>query len=338
MIAAAERGTNELVGAVVGSTLTTVVVFVPLALLQGMVGQFFAALSLTLSGAVLLSLVYALLFIPVPAARFLRGTQRLRDASRLSRTPRDWLVATRYERCCARALARVRWLVDRRRRLPSRRSARCSIFRLETGFLPEMDEGGYVIDYVTPDRHLAAGDRPMLKRVEAVLQETPEVAGFTRRTGTELGMFATEQNTGDIVVRLKPRGAARQGRPRRSSRSSARRSRRSCPASRSSSSSCCRTCSATWRARPEPVEVKMFGDDIADAGARSRSASRRSSRRSTGWSTSSGRAAATRSSTSAVDPTRAAQGRLHGRRRSPTQLADRAAGRASPPRCGAATG
>src|SRR5438093_8223487 len=69
---AAEHGTNELVGAVVGSTLTTVVVFIPLAWLQGMVGQFFASLSLTLAGAVLLSLLYALLFIPVPARRLLR--------------------------------------------------------------------------------------------------------------------------------------------------------------------------------------------------------------------------------------------------------------------------
>ena len=62
-------GAGTAFGAVVGSTLTTVVVFIPLGLLQGVVGQFFAALSLTLSSAVLLSLLYALLFIPVPAAR-----------------------------------------------------------------------------------------------------------------------------------------------------------------------------------------------------------------------------------------------------------------------------
>src|SRR6185436_5378417 len=95
---AAEHGTNELVGAVVGSTLTTVVVFVPLALLQGMVGQFFAALSLTLSGAVLLSLVYALLFIPVPAARLLKRQQAVPESH-------GW-VARRYEGFLTRALAR----------------------------------------------------------------------------------------------------------------------------------------------------------------------------------------------------------------------------------------
>ena len=72
---AAEKGTQELLAAVVGSTLTTVVVFVPLGLLQGVVGQFFAALSLTLAAAVLLSLGYALLFIPNAAARFLQDRE-----------------------------------------------------------------------------------------------------------------------------------------------------------------------------------------------------------------------------------------------------------------------
>ena len=77
---AAEKGTQELLAAVVGSTLTTVVVFVPLGLLQGVVGQFFAALSLTLAAAVLLSLAYALLFIPNAAGRFLRERDRAHGA------------------------------------------------------------------------------------------------------------------------------------------------------------------------------------------------------------------------------------------------------------------
>ena len=77
--------------------------------------------------------------------------------------------------------------------------------RLQTGFLPEMDEGGYIVDYWTPDgTSLPETDR-MLRRVEDVLDRTPEVASFARRTGAELGMFATPQNTGDIVVKLKPR-------------------------------------------------------------------------------------------------------------------------------------
>ena len=74
-----------------------------------------------------------------------------------------------------------------------------------TGFLPKADEGGFVIDYLTPagsaleetDRHVRA--------MERVVSATPEVASYSRRTGSELGLFATAQNTGDILVRLKPR-------------------------------------------------------------------------------------------------------------------------------------
>ena len=93
-----------------------------------------------------------------------------------------------------------------------------------------MDEGGFIVDYWTPEgTSLPETDR-MLKRVEAVLNDTPEVASFARRTGAELGMFATPQNTGDIVVRLKPR-SQREKTDRRGDRDrSARSSRRRCRA------------------------------------------------------------------------------------------------------------
>ena len=98
---AAQRGTDELFGAVVGSTLTTVVVFIPLSLLSGIVGQFFSALSLTLSAAVLLSLVYALLFIPLAAARYLRPAPDHRHEQ-------QGRLADRYQRALvARAAAAV---------------------------------------------------------------------------------------------------------------------------------------------------------------------------------------------------------------------------------------
>src|SRR6185295_4225749 len=113
-----------------------------------------------------------------------------------------WLGA-KYDSFIRRAIGRPVWIIAVTILVAA--AGGLLYFQLETGFLPEMDEGGYVIDYVTPTgTSLQETDR-MLKRVEAVLQATPEVAGFTRRTGTEMGMFATEQNTGDILVRLKPR-------------------------------------------------------------------------------------------------------------------------------------
>ena len=253
--AAAERGTNELVGAVVGSTLTTVVVFVPLALLQGMVGQFFAALSLTLSGAVLLSLVYALLFIPVPAAQLLRPQHARPETS-------GW-IARRYEAFLPRALARPLWVIGVTVLVAA--VGGLLYFRLETGFLPTMDEGGYVIDYVTPTgTSLQETDR-MLRKVEATLLETPEVAGFTRRTGSEMGMFATEQNSGDILVRLKPRGERDRDVEEVISEQRARFAEE-LPGVEIEFVQLLQDMLGDLQGTPEPVEVKVFGDDIATLG------------------------------------------------------------------------
>ena len=248
---AAERGTNELVAAVTGSTLTTVVVFIPLGLLQGMVGQFFAALSLTLSAAVLLSLVYALLFIPIPAARLLKArTGGHREAGWLSR---------RYETFLRGALARPAWVIAVT--LVVAVVGGLLYFRLDTGFLPEMDEGGYVIDYWTPPgTSLQETDR-MVTRIETVLQKTPAIAGFTRRTGTEMGMFATEQNRGDILVRLRARGA------RDKSVADLISEEREQFAKEMSGMTIefvqiLQDMLGDLQGVPEPVEVKLFGDDF----------------------------------------------------------------------------
>src|SRR5262249_16954527 len=77
--------------------------------------------------------------------------------------------------------------------------------RLETGFLPEMDEGGFVLDYRTaPGTSLAETDR-MVRGLEERIAKIKEVDAFSRRTGAELGFFVTEQNKGDILVKMKPR-------------------------------------------------------------------------------------------------------------------------------------
>ncbi len=248
---AAENGTQELIAAVTGSTLTTVVVFVPLGLLQGVVGQFFAALSLTLAAAVLLSLAYALLFIPNAAAHFLRD--RKEHTVHL-----DWL-STRYQSWLRRALKRPVLVV-----LVTLVFAGVGVvfyYHLETGFLPDMDEGGFVVDYLTPTgTSLPETDR-MVKRVEAVLHDTPEVAGFARRTGAELGLFATPQNSGDIVVRLKPRS----GRTRTSQevvddlRSTFE---KEMPGMTIEFVLLLQDMLGDLEGAPEPIEVKIFGDDV----------------------------------------------------------------------------
>jgi CzcA family heavy metal efflux pump len=251
---AAEKGTQELIAAVTGSTLTTVVVFVPLGLLQGVVGQFFSALSLTLAAAVLLSLVYALLLIPNAAARWLRdGAPRNAGAGATS-----WL-AVRYQAWLRGALKRPALVV-----LCTLAFGGLGVFfysQLETGFLPDMDEGGFVLDYWTPAGTSLPETDKMVGRIEKVLNDTPEVLGFARRTGAELGLFATAQNTGDIVVRLKPRSERS-----RSSEEVIEDLRgtfeKDLPGMTVEFVQLLQDMLGDLEGNPEPIEVKIFGDDV----------------------------------------------------------------------------
>jgi CzcA family heavy metal efflux pump len=205
-----EQATEELVAPVVGSTLTTVVVLAPLGLLSGVVGQFFRALSLTLSVSVLVSLVLALTLIPLLSRRVFGGdAARVRQAGRAGHAghagPR-WGVRLEafYGRALQAALHRPRWALVAFAVLAV--TGALLGWKIPNGFLPQMDEGGFVIDYLTPPgTALAATDR-MIRTIERLVAATPEVAAFSRRTGAEMGLYATQQNKGDVLVRLKPRG------------------------------------------------------------------------------------------------------------------------------------
>jgi CzcA family heavy metal efflux pump len=207
---AVREAVQELIWPVISSTITTVVVFLPLGLLTGVEGQFFHALSITLAVAVLVSLVVALTIIPLLAEQYLKADDAESDVDRapdgrglLARFGRaiDSLSGW-YQRALASALRQSRivvpvilvlgaltWLGQR---------------FVETGFLPVMDEGAFVLDYWTPGGTALAETDRMIGIAERILMKTPEVTGISRRTGAEMGLFATEQNTGDIAVRLEP--------------------------------------------------------------------------------------------------------------------------------------
>ena len=202
---------QELIWPVTTSTITTVVVFLPLGLLTGVEGQFFHALSITLTIAVLVSLIVALTIIPLLSEQFLQIDDVEDDDDKDH--PRGILarvghaidsLADRYERALAGSLRHARWIIPIaivlivagvlvQRRAP-------------TGFLPEIDEGAFVLDYFSPGGTALAETDRMVHTVENILIKTPEITGTSRRTGAELGLFATEQNRGDIAVRLKPEG------------------------------------------------------------------------------------------------------------------------------------
>jgi CzcA family heavy metal efflux pump len=216
---AIREAVHELIWPVTTSTLTTVVVFLPLRLLTGVVGQFFAALSITLTIAVLVSLLLALTIIPLMADQFLRAEDADSDQeARVAVAPTRVgmglglqrihgalnALSTRYERTLERALHHPRRvLIVAGALLIAGVIAQRFV---GTGFLPEMDEGAFVLDYFTPGGTALAETDREVHIAEAILASTPEIVGTSRRTGAELGLFATEQNTGDIVARLKPQG------------------------------------------------------------------------------------------------------------------------------------
>jgi multidrug efflux pump subunit AcrB len=196
---------QELIWPVTTSTLTTVVVFLPLGLLQGVVGQFFAALATTLTVAVLVSLVLALTIIPLLAEQFVSAHEV--EATRTGLLARAQAaldaLGSRYERALAGFLHHPRRIVGVALLFVA---VGVLLMRLVgTGFLPEMDEGAFVLDYFTPGGTALAETDREVRIAERILAATPEIEATSRRTGAELGLFATSQNTGDIAARLVPR-------------------------------------------------------------------------------------------------------------------------------------
>jgi CzcA family heavy metal efflux pump len=191
---AIREAVQELIWPVTTSTITTVVVFLPLGLLQGVVGQFFIALSVTLTIAVLVSLVLALTIIPLLSAQFVKHRD---EGAKV-----DWL-ADRYEKTLAIVLRHPSWVITAAVVLVA--LGVVAQQRVASGFLPEMDEGAYVFDYFTPGGTALAETDREVRIAERIMAATPEIEATSRRTGTELGVFATEQNRGDLVARLVPR-------------------------------------------------------------------------------------------------------------------------------------
>jgi CzcA family heavy metal efflux pump len=245
----------ELLAPLVSSTLTTVVVFAPLGLLSGVVGQFFRALSLSLSVAVLLSLVVSITVVPLLARRLFRSAPPpaedapAGDAHGVGRAYRRILhvMVTRpiVAGLVAIALACATVVL---------------FLSVGTGFLPPADEGGFVIDYLTPEGSSLAETDRQVRAIEGILQATPEVAAYSRRTGSELGLFATAQNTGDILVRLKPR-AARDASAEDIIAALRPKIQEAAPLAEIEFVQLLQDMLGDLEGSPTPIEVKIFGDD-----------------------------------------------------------------------------
>jgi CzcA family heavy metal efflux pump len=201
---AVQSAVSEITVPIIGSTITPVVVFLPLTLLTGVTGVFFRSLALTMSVALLTSLVLALAFTPVLAERLVRAKPT--DKPRRSEDEETHgrfldAIIRRYEALLSIALDN-RWLVVLTILLVLIGSY--ALYRaLGSEFLPEFDESAFVLDYIAPPGSSLEETDRMLQHIEAMLMKTPEVESYSRRTGLEMGLFVTEPNTGDFAVKLK---------------------------------------------------------------------------------------------------------------------------------------
>jgi CzcA family heavy metal efflux pump len=184
----------------VGSTITPIVVFLPLISITGVTGVFFRALAVTVGMALLTSLALALTWTPTLSHYFIRKRTGAHAEEEHGSVPR-WLMNP-YERVLKLALEH-----------PLLLTVFCLLViggsyvcyrNCGSDLLPAMDEGGFIIDYIMPAGSSLEETNRVVSHVEQILRAVPEVEGTSRRTGLQLGLAAvTEANTGDISVKLK---------------------------------------------------------------------------------------------------------------------------------------
>ena len=191
------RAASEFTNPLAGSSAATIIIFTPLAFLSGVTGAFFKALSLTMAASLIISFFVAWLAVPILCASLLRTDSKIdRPGSFTQR------VHEVYRENMQRLLRRPRFVFLFL--IPLLLLGFLAFKNVPSGFMPVMDEGGFILDYISPPgTSLAETDR-LLRQVETILQETPEVQTYSRRTGLQLGGGVTEANTGDFFVRLKP--------------------------------------------------------------------------------------------------------------------------------------
>ena len=251
LAAAAEMGRP-----LVGSTLATIIVFLPLSFISGVSGGFFKALAITIVTALGLSLLYARFVIPLLAARWLRD----RDVEAAEKAGGFMArIDHGYTRIGNRVFARP-GLAAGIIALVFAAAGFLSWYQLPSGFMPAMDEGGFVLDYrAQPGASLADTDR-LVRQVEAIIAATPEVASYSRRLGAQLGGGLTEADEGDFFVRLKS-GSRR---PIDEVMSDIRRQvEAKVPGLQVELIQLMEDLIGDLTAVPQPIEVKLFGDDPA---------------------------------------------------------------------------
>ncbi len=196
---AVAKSMKEILPAIIGSSLSSIIVFVPFAFLYGVTGAFFKPLAITMAVSLGVSMVYSMTLVPLLAERFIRDRDIRVEIAREEKSKHR--IARFYE-------AGLRTVLARSYVGPLFAVAVLGgTYFLYTGigsdFMPRLDEGSFVLDYNSPPGTSLDETNRMLTDVERIIRSVPEVDSYSRRTGTQLGFFITEPNNGDFLIRLK---------------------------------------------------------------------------------------------------------------------------------------
>ncbi|WP_198350940.1 efflux RND transporter permease subunit [Flavisphingomonas formosensis] len=245
---------REMARPLFGSTMATIVVFLPLAFISGVTGGFFKALAATMVAALGVSLLYARYVLPLVADRWLT----LKDAEAADKAAAmTHAIAGRYARVGGWALGRPGLAAGVVAAVLIVVGA-FSWMHLESGFMPAMDEGGFILDYKAKSGAALSDTDRLLRQVETIIRQTPEVSSYSRRTGVQLGGGLTEADEGDFFIRLKS------GRRRPIDEVMAEirgKVDNQVPGLEIETAQLMEDLIGDLTAVPQPIEVKLFGDD-----------------------------------------------------------------------------
>lgn len=246
------QAVSEFMRPLVGSSAATIVIFLPLAFLTGVTGAFFKALSITMAVSLTLSFLIAWWLVPVLVEQMVKRRGHVAELNTQGPLLRRYRGA--LERVVARPILAVAGVVV---------VAAIGVFsflNVGTGFIPKIDEGGFILDYIAPPgMSLTETDR-LVRQIEAVIRETPDIATYSRRTGQQLGGGLTEPNTGDFFIRLKTKDR----RPIEEIMTEVRsKVLESVPGVEVETAQLMEDLIGDLTAVPQPIEVKLYSDDTA---------------------------------------------------------------------------
>ena len=194
------KAIHYLFPAMVGSSISTIVIFFPFILMSGVAGAYFKVMTDTMIITLVCS--FFVTWIGLPVVYLL--------LSKHKRHPKK-TASQQHPLQNAHTVKNQRWVsffihkpvISFGIMAALALSVYFILPKLETGFLPEMDEGSIVLDYNSPPgTSLEETDR-MLREAEKIITQVPEVETYSRRTGTQMGFFITEPNRGDYLIQLK---------------------------------------------------------------------------------------------------------------------------------------